>query len=363
MARADRDVIVRVGDLARTYGETAAVDGVSFDVHRGEVFTLLGHSGCGKSTTLRMIAGLEEPSGGRIELRGQTVADPAARIFVPAERRNVGLVFQSYAVWPHMTVFENVAYPLEVRRQTLSDRQRRVREICAVVGLEGYLDRPAMQLSGGQQQRVALARALAYEPDVLLLDEPFSNLDAKLREEMRIQLHLLQSQLGTTIVYVTHDQTEALALSHRIAVMRSGTIEQLGTPHEVYEAPASYFVQDFVGRTVAFEGEAAATGATVTLRHQPDVMFETSEAVAPGSAVRVTVRPEDITVGPDGSAAPGIVVPGEIVDFTYGGDHFECLIRAAGAEIGLRVPKSLSPVSGAPVRLVLDLDKVKVWPA
>ena len=233
-----------------------------------------------------------------------------------------------------------------------------------MVGLEGLLDRPATRLSGGQQQRVALARALAYEPDMLLLDEPFSNLDAKLREEMRTQLHLLHSRLETTIVYVTHDQTEALALSHRIAVMRDGVIEQLGTPLEVYEQPANYFVQDFVGRTVVFEGEVVSgNGGAVRLRHQPDAVVEAATDVPAGKEVRVAIRPEDIAVGQNGQAPAGLEIVGEIVDFTYGGDHFDCLVQAAGAQIALRLPKSLSPAAGDRIDLAVDAAKVKVWPA
>jgi len=204
--------ILEVRNLVKRYGAVRAVDDVSFDLHQGQVLTLLGPSGCGKSTTLRMVAGLDEPDSGEIKLHGRVVASPRERVFVAAEKRNVGLVFQSYAVWPHMTVEQNVAYPLELRRQPRAKIRAKVDEMLHLTGLEGLADRPATALSGGQQQRVSLARAIAYEPDVLLLDEPLSNLDAQLRQEMRVQLKALQDRLGTTILYVTHDQLEAMAL-------------------------------------------------------------------------------------------------------------------------------------------------------
>ncbi|MBM3510723.1 MAG: ABC transporter ATP-binding protein [Alphaproteobacteria bacterium] len=359
-------VVLAVRDLVKRYGVAVAVGGIAFELHKGEVLTLLGHSGCGKSTTLRMAAGLEEPDGGIITLRGTVVAEPARGTFVPAERRNVGLVFQSYAVWPHMTVGDNIAYPLEVRRVARAEIRRRVAAIAATVGLGDLVERPATQLSGGQQQRVALARALVYEPDVLLLDEPFSNLDAKLRDEMRDQLRELQHRLGTTILYVTHDQTEAMALSHRVAVMRAGQIEQLGTPHEIYENPASFFVQDFVGRTVVFAGEVVGkTGAALAVRlaHTPSVTLTASAAdgLAVGATARVACRPEDIqvTTQPAGANA----VPATIADIAYGGDHFDCLVRAAGAEIALKLPKSAAPTLGQSLTLALDPAKVKLWRA
>ena len=360
-------VLLKVRGLLKRYGATVAVDGIDFELGQGEVLTLLGHSGCGKSTTLRMAAGLEEPDGGEIELRGKAVAAPARGVFIPAERRNVGLVFQSYAVWPHMTVAENVAYPLQVRRVGRAATARRVREICAAVGLGDLVDRPATALSGGQQQRVALARALVYEPDVLLLDEPFSNLDAKLREEMRFQLHELQRRLGTTILYVTHDQIEALALSHRVAVMREGAIEQIGTPHEVYENPASYFVQDFVGRTIVFEGEIVAregSRATVRLARAPDTIVEGETGERAGARVKVAVRPEDIAVADaDGGGATAATVEATVTDTAYGGDHYDCVVEAAGAEVALRLAKTLRAEPGARLRLELDPAKVKIWPS
>src|SRR5687767_8520857 len=211
--------VLRVCGLTKSYGATRVVDDVSFDLDTGEVLTLLGPSGCGKSTTLRMIAGLDHPDAGEVWVRGRLVASPARNIMVPPEGRKVGLVFQSYAIWPHMTVAENIGYPLKVRRVDRATITGKVAELIGLVKLDGLAERMPTELSGGQQQRVALARALVYEPDLLLLDEPLSNLDSVLRKEMRSQIKALQSRLATTVLYVTHDQEEAMALSNRVAVM------------------------------------------------------------------------------------------------------------------------------------------------
>ena len=217
--------------LTKSYGETRVVDDVSFDLDAGEVLTLLGPSGCGKSTTLRLIAGLEQPDAGEIWIRGRLVASPDRNIMVPPEGRKIGLVFQSYAIWPHMTVAENIGYPLKIRRRRSRRRSRaKVADLILLVKLDGLGERMPTELSGGQQQRVALARALVYEPDLLLLDEPLSNLDVILRREMRSQIKSLQSRLSTTVLYVTHDQEEAMAFSTRIVVMNLGRIEQIGRP-------------------------------------------------------------------------------------------------------------------------------------
>ena len=240
--------------VIKRFGTVNAVDGVNFAVQRGEIFTLLGPSGCGKTTTLRLVAGLEEPDDGEIYIDGKIVAAPQRGLFLPPEKRQLGMVFQSYAIWPHLTVFENVAFPLRVRRESADLIRQRVDHALESVGLDGFADRGATQLSGGQQQRVALARALVYEPAVLLLDEPLSNLDAKLREQMRFELRALQRKLTLTILYVTHDQTEAMTLSDRIAVVNRGRFEQVGSPEEVYEKPATTFAGEFLGRTVTLDG-------------------------------------------------------------------------------------------------------------
>ena len=232
-----------------------AVDDVSFTIEQGEFFTLLGPSGCGKTTTLRCVAGLERPQSGKIHLRGRAVFDASNRVFVVPNQRNIGMVFQSYAIWPHLTVFNNVAFPLKAAGQyNLKSMRDKVARSLDLVGLAGFEERPATQLSGGQQQRVALARALVKEPDLLLLDEPLSNLDTKLRERMRAELKRLQRELGITTLYVTHDQMEGILLSDRIAVMNGGRILQLGKPDEVYERPDSQFVADFMGSTNLLRG-------------------------------------------------------------------------------------------------------------
>ena len=228
------------------------VFGASFEVAEGELFTLLGPSGCGKTTTLRSIAGLEKPEGGRVTLAGRAIYDADQGINVAMYERDIGMVFQSYAIWPHMNVYENAAYPLKVTRAhglNAGQIREKVRGVLALVGLEDYINRPSTQLSGGQQQRLALARALTREPALLLLDEPLSNLDARLREQMRGELKRLQRETGVTAIYVTHDQSEALAISDRIAVMDEGLIMQIGPPKEIYERPTSEFVANFIGTT------------------------------------------------------------------------------------------------------------------
>ncbi len=233
-----------------------AAQDVSFTVEEGHLFTLLGPSGCGKTTTLRSIAGLERPRAGEISVKGRVVFSSAKQVFVAPNRRGFGMVFQSYAIWPHMNVFQNTAFPLEVGDRKYSRTQVRdnVMRVLTAVQLDHLADREATMLSGGQQQRLALARALVMEPALLLLDEPLSNLDAKLREKMRFELKRLQRELQITTVYVTHDQSEALALSHQIAVMHEGRIQQIGRPRDVYERPVNQFVADFVGNTNFLEG-------------------------------------------------------------------------------------------------------------
>ena len=221
---------LRIQNLYKTFDEVVAVDRINLEIAEGEFFTLLGSSGCGKTTTLRMVGGLEKPDAGEIHLGGQCLVAPAKKLFIKPEKRNMGMVFQSYALWPHMTVFENVVYPLKLRGVKGVAAEKKVAEVLGLMGLSGLEDRQAPALSGGQQQRVALARALVFSPKVLLLDEPLSNLDAQLREEMRRELKALQRRVSVTVVFVTHDQIEALSLSDRIAIMKFGVLEQIGTP-------------------------------------------------------------------------------------------------------------------------------------
>jgi iron(III) transport system ATP-binding protein len=370
--------VIDVRSLVKTYAaarSARAVDDLSFHVREGEFYTLLGPSGCGKTTTLKCVAGLERPDSGTISL-GETVV-VSDRAFVPTHRRDIGMVFQNYAVWPHMTVYDNVAFPLQVRSRSRgrSGRQFRDKVMAALdlVNLAGYEKRMSTELSGGQQQRLSLARALVREPRVLLLDEPLSNLDAKLRESMRTELSLIQRRLGITALFVTHDQSEALAMSDRIAVMRDGAIVQEGTPREIYHHPADEFVASFVGSTNLFDGDVAPAPAgddvVVTTRFgvvtcPADPSREVSRSAA------VTIRPEDVRLHPpappSGGATrqnvfEGVVQIGQFVGgFTQyqveltGGQRITALASShedlpAGGRVLVELPRSrcrVIPVSG-----------------
>src|ERR671935_242591 len=260
---------IHAENLVKSFGDQRALDGVSFEVEEGELFTLLGPSGCGKSTTLLSIAGFQRPDEGRVTIARTPFFDAERRVNVPAERRNLGIVFQSYAVWPHMTVFENLAFPLKVRRLSKKDVRTRVTEVLDLVEMVQFAGRYPHELSGGQQQRVALARALVYSPEVLLLDEPFSNLDAKLRERARSWVKELQRTLGLTTIFVTHDQDEALSMSDRVVVMDHGRVQQIGTPEDVYRRPANRFVAEFVGRVNLIDGVVASANGGVVMLDVP----------------------------------------------------------------------------------------------
>ena len=357
--------VLRVRGLVKSYGDVRAVDNVSFDLRGGEVLTLLGPSGCGKSTTLRLIAGLEAPDDGEIWLHGRLVASAAAHIMSPPERRNVGLVFQSYAIWPHMTAADNIAYPLKLRRFDRDTIASKVAEIIRLVKLDGLGGRMATELSGGQQQRVALARALVYEPDLLLLDEPLSNLDSILRKEMRIQLKALQARLATTVLYVTHDQEEAISLSSRVIVMNQGRIEQIGPPSAVYERPATQFVQDFVGETIRLTGTVnpGATQIAIGTGVVP-IACERPEKLRGGAEIEVSIRPEDVLL--QTSVQPGQVgLTGDVVEVTYFGDRRECVVRIAGTAnqtVVVNAAKSQSIAPGDRIFLVVDGAEMKLWP-
>ncbi len=310
---------LELNHLSKRYGDNAVVAGVTLDVADGEFLVLLGPSGCGKTTTLRMIAGFVEPSGGSAYIGGVDVT------YLRPWRRNTGMVFQSYALFPHMTVAENVAFGLEMRKLSKTEVVARSREALRLVRLEGYADRLPRQLSGGQQQRVALARVLAIRPDVLLLDEPLSNLDAKLREEVRIEIRELQRQLGLTTIMVTHDQEEALIVADRLVVMSEGKIRQIGTQRDLYERPADRFVAGFVGRSTVLQGRVIAPG-----------QFETAGGLAlqcrdgaPGKAALV-LRPERIALG----VANGMDnrLSGTVEFVSYLGDAIELHVRLSPAD-------------------------------
>ena len=358
--------VLEFRDVSKQFGTVAAVDHVSFSINSGEIFTLLGPSGCGKTTTLRLIAGLEEPDDGEILVNGTPVAAPRRGTFVAPDKRQMGMVFQSYAIWPHLTVFENVAFPLRVRGESDSAIKRRVLETLSTVGLAGLEQRGATELSGGQQQRVALARALVYEPSILLLDEPLSNLDAKLREQMRLEIRALQRELKLTVLYVTHDQAEAMTLSDRIAAVHRGRFEQVGTPAEVYETPATPFVAEFLGRTVIFEGQLVKNhsccwihlmhdGGCIALNDQLAIPFDN------GESVRILARPEDIEILPGGEIEPN-QLSAKIERVAYLGDHFEYHVAAAGVFFVLSAAKKQRYAAGSQVRLSIDPERFKIQP-
>jgi iron(III) transport system ATP-binding protein len=324
-------IVVR--DLVKRYGDKTIIDRVGFEIAQGELVSLLGPSGCGKTTTLRCIAGLETPEEGFISIDGAVVFDSANGIEIEPYHRDIGMVFQSYAIWPHLTVFENVAFPLRIRRRPAADIAKRVSRALEMVGLGAFSDRSSQQLSGGQQQRVAVARAIVHEPAILLFDEPLSNLDAKLRDQTRAEIRKLQRDLNVASVYVTHDRAEALSLSDRILVMREGIIRQQGTPEEVYGAPLDAFVADVVGPAnfLPVVGGALADGTML-------------RAASSGDGVAM-IRPDRLFIGGNSDNA----LSGTIRQRLYLGGHYEYLV-AVGPSL-LRVLSSVAVAEGAPVVL------------
>jgi iron(III) transport system ATP-binding protein len=352
---------IHVENLVKTFGEQRALDHVGFEVLEGELFTLLGPSGCGKSTTLMSIAGFQQPEEGRIAVGEQTFFDAGRKLSVPAEQRNLGIVFQSYAVWPHMTVFENLAFPLKVRKVGKKGIRARVEEVLELVEMAQYAKRYPHQLSGGQQQRVALARALAYSPSVLLLDEPFSNLDAKLRERARAWVKELQQNLGLTTIFVTHDQDEALSMSDRVVVMSAGQVQQIGTPEEVYRHPANRFVAEFVGRVNLIDGVVATSGGgSVVL----DVAGQkrltvTGDGAQVSDAVTVAVRPEAVTLVPmDDVTVNGTNTwEADVHTVAFLGDHYEYELNAGTVAL---TAQSSRRVDGARLKVHIPPDACSV---
>src|SRR5919109_1001538 len=275
-----------------SHGRVDALKGISLEVGEGEFCVLLGPSGCGKTTTLRCVAGLERPDSGEIEIAGQLVNAPARRVYVPTERRDLGMVFQSYAIWPHMNVFQNVAFPLTQghKRFPKAEVGKKVRAALKRVQLDGLEDRPATDLSGGQQQRVAMARAMVTEPKILLMDEPLSNLDARLREQMRVELRKITKSIGVTTLYVTHDQSKALSLGDRVCVMNAGEILQIASPTEVYARPANLFVAQFVGEMNFVKGKIAASGKVDSPLGL--IAAPVANGMSTGTDVTLAIRPE-----------------------------------------------------------------------
>ncbi len=345
------------------------VNDLSLEVRRGEVLTLLGPSGCGKSTTLRMIAGLEVPEKGDIHFQDIPWVSSSRGHFVKPQKRNVGLVFQNYAIWPHMSVAEHVAYPLRIRGFDKRAIEARCGELLEIVGLSGRGHAPAIVLSGGEQQRVAIARALATEPEILLLVEPFSNLDVALRDQMRLEIRSIKGRLGLTVVLVTHDQADAFMLSDTIAVMYEGHLEQVGTPEAIYGKPSTEFVRAFVGESIVMTGKASngAQGLyTVELQSGARLQASSGESAAEihGQPVTVWFRPEDLHVTTDEKGPRPGVLGGQILDRVFLGDRYKCRIRIDGAEtVEAYVPVDFQPRKDQRVRLSIDARHVRIGPA
>ncbi len=356
-------MFLEIDDIEKTFKETKAVDHVSFGLRKGEFLTLLGPSGCGKTTTLRAIAGFETIDSGRILIDGRVVSDPAQKIHLAPEKRSFGMVFQSYAVWPHMTVAQNIAYGLHNMHLSRAEANERVLRVLKMVGLEVEAERPATMLSGGQQQRVALARAIVYEPKVLLFDEPLSNLDAKLRERMRLELRRLQAELGITSVYVTHDQEEAMVVSDQVIVMEKGRIRQIGAPQEIYDRPVSRYVAHFIGsanifpaRILQVDGErrrvmveAHVGDGKLPLRG----VYHQQQTPKEGAAGFVCIRNESISVVETGSPpeAGRNAIAGLVQRRINMGSYMEYLVQANGHEIIMRAPRAISIAENSAVDL------------
>ena len=342
---------VKIEHVFKRFGNVTAVNDFDLIVKDGEFVSILGPSGCGKTTTLRMIAGFERATEGEILIGDHCVSSSAKGTFVPPEKRDIGMVFQSYAVWPHMTVAENVGYPLKIKNVPKEEREKRVQEMLELVHLGEYGKRYPNQLSGGQQQRVSLARALVAQPGLLLLDEPLSNLDAKLRESMRFEILEIQKKTGITVVYVTHDQGEAMAMSDRVVVMSMGVVQQIGAPHEIYTTPANKMVADFIGLVNFLDGEAK--GDRVFLKGSNVSWANTSNVK--GEAT-IAIRPENITMSANGGQLEGVVTHrfylGDAVDFRVQVGENNVRVIVKGADIDAYPDGS---------KVYLDFDRVMVF--
>jgi iron(III) transport system ATP-binding protein len=339
---------IRIFNLRKLYGKVVAVDGVTFTVGDKEFFSLLGPSGCGKSTVLRCVAGLEEPTEGEIDIGAARMNSTAEGINVPTEHRPIGMVFQNYAVWPHMTVGENVAYPLKLKKLPKQAIARKLTDSLNTVGLERLKERYPSQLSGGEQQRVALARALIKQPEVLLLDEPLSNLDAKLREQMRFELKDLQRRTGIPILYVTHDQAEALTMSDRLAVMNAGRIVQLGAPAEIYSHPADRFVADFIGIMNFLAGRILSrNGKEATVEFLGSHRLNVADGGELTGQCVVAVRPEDISLSRTGPIRCRVAVR------YYSGNFIDYKVEADRALLRVQTPKTEILKEGEETGLVI----------
>jgi ABC-type Fe3+/spermidine/putrescine transport system ATPase subunit len=355
---------IEIQNLFKRFKDVVAVNRIQLEINKGEMLTLLGPSGCGKTTTLRCIAGLEKPEEGDIIIDGQPMLSQG---FVQPSKRGIGMVFQNYAVWPHMKVFSNIVYGLKLQKIPRPKIRERAQQVLELVGLAGLEDRYPSQLSGGQQQRVALARALVTNPKVLLLDEPLSNLDAKLREELRFEIKSLVRRMGITSVYVTHDQAEAMVISDRIVVMESGNVVQIGTAQEIYKKPANRFVADFIGTMNFMSGEVVevlqdkdAAYVRTEFSDKMVCMTPDSTALAPGAEVYASIRPEDVEVFAEPPQAAENVFKGKIVHKAYLGNFLFFFVSVSDTMIRVQVPHNLPQEEGQELYLLLDPQKCVV---
>ncbi|MEJ2730432.1 MAG: ABC transporter ATP-binding protein [Deltaproteobacteria bacterium] len=357
---------IEIQNLFKRFKDVVAINRIQLEVNKGEMLTLLGPSGCGKTTTLRCIAGLEKPEEGDIIIDGQPMLSQG---FVPSAKRGIGMVFQNYAVWPHMKVFSNIVYGLKLQKIPKAKIREQAKQVLELVGLGGLEDRYPAQLSGGQQQRVALARALVTNPKVLLLDEPLSNLDAKLREELRFEIKNLVRRMDITAVYVTHDQAEAMVISDRIAVMDAGNVVQTGTPQEIYKKPVNRFVADFIGTMNFMPGEVVEiltdrNAVAVRTEFSNRMLCITSDGreATPGANVYASIRPEDVEVFAERPQVTENVFKGKIVHKAYLGNFLFFFVSVNDTMIRVQAPHNLPEKEGQELYLFLDPKKCMILP-
>jgi iron(III) transport system ATP-binding protein len=356
--------LIRIRGLRKWFdsrrGRVEALRGIDLEVTEKEFCVLLGPSGCGKTTTLRCVAGLEKPDDGELEIAGRVANSPARRIYIPTEKRDIGMVFQSYAIWPHMNVFQNVAFPLIRGRKPIAKDlvEEKVRHALRLVQLDGLEDRPATDLSGGQQQRVAMARALVTEPKILLMDEPLSNLDARLREQMRVELKKITKAVGVTTLYVTHDQAEALSLGDKVCVMHNGEILQTAPPHEVYAKPVNLFVAQFVGEMNFVKGHV--TGPSQVECPLGTLQISVPTGVSVASTVTLGIRPEHVKLSSDNGSP--VSITGAITSKNYLGDAQILEVEVNGVSLLVKLPGDSEYAVGQKAALDIPFDRWHVYP-
>lgn len=368
---AEKGHMVEIESLEKYFGEDNdrihVLKGVSLNIPEGSLYTFLGPSGCGKTTTLRCVAGLERPDGGRINISNQTVFASGERVYVPTNKRPIGMVFQSYAIWPHMTVAENVAYPLTIQRLPKAKIKQKVSDVLKIVGLDGLEDRPAPKLSGGQQQRVAFARALVNEPKVMLLDEPLSNLDAKLRVQMRSEIKALQRRTHITTIFVTHDQSEALAISDQIAVMHAGKLIEVGSPHQLYTRPKRRFTATFLGLTNLIEGkvvEIDGDSRPGKIETKKGILsFIPATSLKKDQAAVISIRPENIPLHKEKPQGLDNVLEGTVKEAVFMGDAYQCKVAVGDDLLAVHTHPFNAVHPGDKVYLHLDPGSCNGLPA